>query len=215
MRGNYFFTETYKLLHTPELDSYACGWLLKPPTWEVPHPLYWHNGSNTMWYTLVVLIPDKNMVIAVTSNDGDFAVAETAAWKVVQASANLSSVEGGAALRQALPSQAFSKKSPFNAVRWQDSQPEVRISEEWYQLVSIDGVPTKDILTFCRRTYEGKWRKRFAEDLVEVLIRMGHEPKDTVQLVVRSPGFSESKQLENVAMSKENRQAIWNAAAKR
>ena len=41
-----------------------------------------------MWYALVVFIPDKKMVVAVTSNDGDVARAEPAAWKIVEASAN-------------------------------------------------------------------------------------------------------------------------------
>jgi CubicO group peptidase (beta-lactamase class C family) len=47
--------------------------------------VYWHNGSNTMWYALVVFIPEKNMVVAVTSNDGDSENAEAAAWEVVKA----------------------------------------------------------------------------------------------------------------------------------
>ena len=35
---------------------------------------------------LVVFVPEKNMVVAVTSNDGDVASAEAAAWKVVKGS---------------------------------------------------------------------------------------------------------------------------------
>ena len=53
---------------------------------EIPYTVYWHNGSNTMWYALVVFIPGKNMVVAVTSNDGDIVRAESAAWTVVAAS---------------------------------------------------------------------------------------------------------------------------------
>ena len=48
--------------------------------------MYWHNGSNTMWYALVVFIPEKNMVVAVTSNDGDSEKAEAAAWEIVKTS---------------------------------------------------------------------------------------------------------------------------------
>jgi hypothetical protein len=33
----------------------------------------------------VAFIPDKNMVVAVTSNDGDFELAEVAAWEIVEA----------------------------------------------------------------------------------------------------------------------------------
>lgn len=82
--GRLLSAETYKLLHKPELNRYAYGWIKKEPTAELPHTSYWHNGSNTMWYALVVFIPEKNMVIAVTSNDGDIENAEAAAWEVVR-----------------------------------------------------------------------------------------------------------------------------------
>ena len=58
----------------------------KEPSAEIPYTVYWHNGSNTMWYALVVFIPEKNMVVAVTSNDGDIEQAEAAAWEIVKAS---------------------------------------------------------------------------------------------------------------------------------
>lgn len=86
--GKLLSAETYKKLHTPQLQSYACGWVMKPSSEELPHTVYWHNGSNTMWYALVVFIPEKNMVVAATSNDGDIRAAESAAWKIVNASAN-------------------------------------------------------------------------------------------------------------------------------
>jgi CubicO group peptidase (beta-lactamase class C family) len=84
--GNLLSGETYKVLHTPELNRYACGWVKKEPNADVPFTVYWHNGSNTMWYALVVFIPEKNMVIAVTSNDGDITSVEAAAWEVVKVS---------------------------------------------------------------------------------------------------------------------------------
>jgi len=100
--GKLLATETYKRLHTPELDNYACGWVKRDPTYEVPYTAYWHNGSNTMWYALVVFIPDKNMTVAVTANDGDTVRAESAAWAVVEASANQFNVEGDSARRKSL-----------------------------------------------------------------------------------------------------------------
>jgi hypothetical protein len=69
---------------------------VKQPTGEIRHTVYWHNGSNTMWYALVVFIPGKNMVVAVTANNGDIKAAESAAWKVVNASANQFHGEGDA-----------------------------------------------------------------------------------------------------------------------
>jgi CubicO group peptidase (beta-lactamase class C family) len=101
--GKLLAAETYKRLHTPKLRNYACGWVEKQPTNEIPCTVYWHNGSNTMWYALVVFIPDKNMVIAVTANDGDIHAAESAAWKVVSAGVNQFNVEGNAIRRPSLP----------------------------------------------------------------------------------------------------------------
>ncbi|NUM54317.1 MAG: beta-lactamase family protein [Candidatus Hydrogenedentes bacterium] len=89
-QGTLLSAETYKLLHTPELDDYACGWVKKGPTANIPYDVYWHNGSNTMWYALVAFIPETKTVVAVTSNDGDIARAEAAAWRIVQNSARSS-----------------------------------------------------------------------------------------------------------------------------
>ena len=84
--GRLLSAETYKLLHTPALDNYACGWVKKDSSTRIPHTLFWHNGSNTLWYALVVFIPETNMVVAITSNDGNSEQAEAAAWKIVEAS---------------------------------------------------------------------------------------------------------------------------------
>lgn len=101
--GKLLATETFQHLHKPVLHNYACGWVVRQPTSDIPHTVYWHNGSNTMWYALVVFIPTKNMVVAVASNDGDIKQAESAAWKIVNACANQFNVEGDDARRKALP----------------------------------------------------------------------------------------------------------------
>jgi len=41
-----------------------------------------------MWYALVVFTPGKNMLGAITANDGDIKAAESAASKGVNACAN-------------------------------------------------------------------------------------------------------------------------------
>jgi CubicO group peptidase (beta-lactamase class C family) len=86
-RGKLLSAETYRLLHAAEPNQYACGWIWKVPVAEIPYTtVYWHNGSNTMWYSLVVFIPEMNVVVAVTSNDGDYRKAKAAAWEVVKGS---------------------------------------------------------------------------------------------------------------------------------
>ncbi|WP_339736119.1 serine hydrolase domain-containing protein [uncultured Gimesia sp.] len=208
--GKLLTAETYKLLHTPDLDNYACGWIKKEPSEEIPYTVYWHNGSNTLWYALVVFIPEKNMVVAVTSNDGDSKKAEAAAWEIVDASVKQSNI---IALSQL--SDEFPKKAPFAAVGWQESQPEVKLGEEWFKLVLLDGLPASEIVAFSKQTYGDKWQKRFEEDLVELLTRMGHPPQDKVTLDVQSLYSFERQVRKDVPMTKENRSAIRKAAQKR
>jgi len=109
----------------------------------------------------------------------------------------------------------YPRLSPFAAVRWQEFQPEVKLGDEWYQLVSLDDLPAADIVAFSRLTYDGRWQMRFEEDLVELLTRMGHPPQDTVKLVVQSLTSSETQVLEAVPMTAANRRAIKAAAQAR
>jgi CubicO group peptidase (beta-lactamase class C family) len=111
--------------------------------------------------------------------------------------------------------QGYPKNSPFAAVRWQEAHPEVKVGDEWFRLGSLDGLPASKIIAFSQRTYGDKWQKRFEEDLVELLTRMGHPPKDTVELVVQSLTSNQTRTLEDVPMTRANRQAIWDAAQDR
>lgn len=64
--------ETFRRLHTPpEGGDYACGWRSVPRTWARGNALM-HSGSNTMWYLVMWLAPEKNFaVIAATNIGGD------------------------------------------------------------------------------------------------------------------------------------------------
>ena len=109
----------------------------------------------------------------------------------------------------------YPKRAPFSGVRWEGDKPVVKIGAEWFTLVSLDGIAAEEIVAFSSRTYGDRWRKRFEEDLVEVLTRGGHPPRDTVTLVVRSSSSSETRTLEDVPMTKANRRAIYKAASDR
>lgn len=109
----------------------------------------------------------------------------------------------------------YPKRAPYTAIHWEGDEPVVKIGDEWFELVSLEGIAAEDIVAFSRRTYGNKWQKRFEEDLVEVLSKMGHEPKDTVRLVIRPLGSSETRTLEDVPMTEANRRAIYKAARAR
>jgi len=117
---------------------------------------------------------------------------------------------------EAAPAAAPERSSPFEAVRWTDAGvPEVRYDSVWYSLVSIEGVPASDIVEYCTKTYAGRSRKRFEEDLVEVMGNMGHTLPATVDLVLRGVEDEKERTVLGAVMSEENRKRIWQAATER
>ena len=67
----------WERLHTPFLNDYASGWVRVEREWA-GGPVLWHNGSNTLWYALLMLLPARNTVLAFATNDGAIRAAETA-----------------------------------------------------------------------------------------------------------------------------------------
>ena len=66
--------ETMARLHKPDgrnidspVDNYACGWVVLQRGWAGGRTL-WHNGSNTMWYVVMWLAPEKNFCVIVATN---------------------------------------------------------------------------------------------------------------------------------------------------
>jgi CubicO group peptidase (beta-lactamase class C family) len=64
---------TLEHLHTPPRgDSYACGWLVRSLPWDRPTKAIWHNGSNTMWYAEMWVVPGADYaILAATNQFGD------------------------------------------------------------------------------------------------------------------------------------------------
>jgi CubicO group peptidase (beta-lactamase class C family) len=66
--------ETLARLHTPAagnvadpMENYACGWVVLQRDWAGGTTL-WHNGSNTMWYIVMWLAPEKHFAVIVATN---------------------------------------------------------------------------------------------------------------------------------------------------
>ncbi|HEX4143047.1 MAG TPA: M56 family metallopeptidase [Pirellulales bacterium] len=108
-----------------------------------------------------------------------------------------------------LGGRAWARLSPFTAVRVKEDEAEVEFDGQRYQLVSIDDLPTKEILDSARKQFGKLWEKRFVEDLVEVMDAMGHRPGDSVKLVLRDPRSSAVKTVERAPMTAENRQKVY------
>jgi CubicO group peptidase (beta-lactamase class C family) len=62
--------ETFRKLHTPpDGADYACGWRVVKRGWAGGNALT-HNGSNTMWYVVMWLAPEKDFSVIVATNIG-------------------------------------------------------------------------------------------------------------------------------------------------
>jgi hypothetical protein len=104
--------------------------------------------------------------------------------------------------------QGYPRLSPFEAIQWHNQSPQVRIGGNWYELLGIDDVPVEQIIAFSQSRGPNSWQKHFNEDLVELLIRMGHDPGISATLKVRD--LSGNVQvLKDIPMTEENRRAIW------
>ncbi|MHC4340160.1 MAG: S41 family peptidase, partial [Planctomycetota bacterium] len=55
------------------------------------------------------------------------------------------------------------------------------------------------------------WEKRFAEDLVEALEKMGKRPGRSVRLALKSKETGKVRRVSKARMTKENRRAVWDA----
>ncbi|MEZ6062658.1 MAG: serine hydrolase domain-containing protein [Planctomycetaceae bacterium] len=75
--------DTFVKLHTPAAGDYGYGWVIWQRDWADGR-LIWHNGSNTMWYTLLMLVPSRDAVIVVVTNDGNLADAQPAFFDLAE-----------------------------------------------------------------------------------------------------------------------------------
>ncbi|MEM7446231.1 MAG: serine hydrolase domain-containing protein [Pseudomonadota bacterium] len=66
--ATYLSDESWQMLHRPEGDaSYRAGWITPPGGLLV------HTGSNTFWYLLVAVWPERDAVLVLACNYGDIA----------------------------------------------------------------------------------------------------------------------------------------------
>ncbi len=106
------------------------------------------------------------------------------------------------------------KASPFTAVKWENSQPIVQFDAKWYTLEKLDVYSTKELLDFCKQEFGGKWQKRFSEDLVEVLTKIGSPPNKKVKLLLSS-GKQQQNAIGTYTLENRNKVVIYNYEVKR
>lgn len=63
---NFLSEASCREMQTAIANDYGLGWVVS--TNENAGPIFWHNGSNTMWYAIVTAFPEKDVVVAVATN---------------------------------------------------------------------------------------------------------------------------------------------------
>ena len=161
----------------------------------------WHNGQTGGYHAALFINREARCAAAILCNTAvsdeidDLAMSMIMKAKGLEAPANSDE-------------DSYPKQSPFAGVRWQNSRPEVFVAQDWYQLVSLNDLPVDRILGFSKKTFGKKWQKRFEEDLVELLSKMGHPPKNKVKLVLKTLDTNEAKTWNSIPMTTANRDAI-------
>jgi hypothetical protein len=117
---------------------------------------------------------------------------------------------------EAVDGSEYPKLAPYAAIRWEGERPVIQLDGEWFRLYAINTTTTDDIVAFSKKNYGDLWQKRFEEDLVELLTRMGRPPKDTVWLMIQTLDFPlDSRYVKDIPMTRANRDAIRDAAEAR
>jgi hypothetical protein len=101
------------------------------------------------------------------------------------------------------------KLAPFTDLRWSGDEAEVEVDGSFYRLRAVDGVSIDQLATFSKETYEGQWKKRISEDLVQVMTALGRPPGQTVVLTLESLGEGREALEKEATMTREKRQRVW------
>ncbi|MBL6764245.1 MAG: beta-lactamase family protein [Verrucomicrobiae bacterium] len=155
------------------------------------------NGGRKNCSAWIGFSPDHDIGVAVVANIGGPEVDPIGYWLLGRA------IPGGRA--KPATANGAAKVAPYSGVRWENNRPVVEVQGRWSPLASIDAIPVERILEFAEKEYRSVARKRFAEDLPEVLLAMGHQPEWEVTLGLEIDGQVRRVKVE---MTKENRDRV-------
>lgn len=202
-----FSKEVLGELHTPtrltdgSMIDHGLGWRLRRS--EAIGTYASKNGGRANCSAWIGYSLEHDVGVAVVTNCGGPYVDPIGRWLLER---SVPDVPTTALDREAVVERTYARVAPFTAVRWVNDEPEVRIDDEWFRSISIDGIPTSRITRFAEARFGERARMRFAEDLVEVLSSMGHDPEWTVTLELENgEGVAEKRRIR---MTAENRNRV-------
>lgn len=181
----------------------ALGWTIAAPTEDHPvmreavdHVLE-KNGGRSNCSAWIGFAPDDKVAVAVVTNCGGPYV-DPIGRRLLQ--------QAVPASQKRLPEARYARVAPYSGVRWKDDRPVVRIDDEWYDLLAVDGISVDRIVGFAKEQYGSRARKRVAEDLIRILAELGHDPDWEVTLDLRTQDGT-TVQLD-VLMTEQNRDQV-------
>jgi CubicO group peptidase (beta-lactamase class C family) len=200
MQANVFSSEMRKELHTRtslsggNLANTSLGWSFK---FNDRLGAYLEkNGGRSNCSAWIGFAPDHGVGVVVVTNCGGPDVDSIGLWLLERSTTPV--LKDG-----------FARAAPFTGVRWENDRPVVCVNDVWSPLKSIDGIPIDRIMEFASQEFGSRAKKRFAEDLVKLLAKFGHQPKWTVTLgLEKTDGQIEESQ---VLMTKANRDRVREA----
>lgn len=106
--------------------------------------------------------------------------------------------------------RGYAKLSPFRAMRLGEKGGiDVQVDDAtWFELVSIEGIASRDLIKRTQAICGGKAWERINEDLVEVLTVLEGDPGTDADITLRDLETGRLVQLANVPMTAEKRQRV-------
>jgi CubicO group peptidase (beta-lactamase class C family) len=205
MKPGVFSEEMLAQLHTPtrlsdgSMAGTALGWSVVSGVSDGRIRVLEKNGGRNNGGAWIGFAPDYGVGVVVVTNCGEPSVDPIGEWLLERL------IPGG---HRPVTKDGYANVAPYSGVRWENDRPVVRVGGRWSRLVSIDGLPVERIMEFSQREFGDKARKRFAEDLVELLSKMGHDPEWEVTLGL-DKNDGQVEQLK-VRMTEENRALVRN-----
>ncbi len=205
MKPGVFSSDVLQQLHTETQvsDGYgsggALGWRVR--TLEGVGPILEKNGGRNNCSAWIGYSVEHKVAVAIVANCGG--------PDVDPIGRTLLTNSIPMRLKNPLTERDHPKVSPFTEVVFEGDQVIATFEGNAYEWLEIDAVKVEDIVSASKRRFGPIWQQRVAEDLVEVLWVMGHQPGETVRLRLRDLKTNEERIIQSAPMTEENRFEVY------
>jgi len=128
-----------------------------------------------------------------------FLVAAVLTWQLKEETRNTSASDSD-----------WKKISPFTAVTFEENTILAEYEGVVYQLNSIGGIGSQQLIDAARKEFGTKWQKRIREDIAEVLAAAGAPEGRLVDLELKNLQTGAVKKVSDAEMTEKNRAIIYN-----